>query len=270
MLHVIVAGAIAGATAVQPIVSTEWLAAHLKDQNVRIVDVSGRDSYNRLHIDGATFLDHMDTVDNGHRPLPADAMAKVWAKIGVGDDTHVILYGDSPMATGWQYMMLASIGHADQVSMLDGSIKLWEMEGRPTSKAAPTVATATLTPKPSPDAIVDAAWVRQRLESPAIKVLDVRTTQEWNGGHLPNATLILWQDLFADRETLKFKSPQEIKALIEKAGWKPGQEAVTYCAIGMRASLMYFAARAAGIPARVYLGSWQDWQRSPSNPIVKP
>jgi thiosulfate/3-mercaptopyruvate sulfurtransferase len=173
------------------------------------------------------------------------------------------------MATGWQYMMLAGIGHGDQVSMLDGGIKLWDLEKRPTSKVASTASPATLTPRPAPDVIVDAAWVRERLQSPTIKLLDVRTTQEWNNGHLPNATLILWQDLFADRQTLKFKPPQEIKALIEKAGWKPGQEAVAYCMVGMRASLMYFAARAAGIPARVYLGSWQDWSRDSANPIVR-
>ena len=86
---------------------------------------------------------------------------------------------------------------------------------------------------------------------------------------LPNATFILWQDLYADRETLKFKSPQEIKALIEKTGWKPDQEVVTYCMVGMRASLMYFAAKAAGVPVRVYLGSWQEWSKDPKNPIVK-
>jgi len=267
MLHAFVLAA--AATAVQPIVSTEWLAAHLKDPNVRIVDASNRSSYDRLHIDGAVFLDHMDTVGSEHRPLPADAMAKVWAKIGVGDDTHVVLYGDTPMATGWQYMMLASIGHGDQVSMLDGGIKLWEMEKRPTSTTSPTVAAAKLTPLPAPDTIVTAAWVRERLDSPKIKLLDVRTTREWDAGRLPNATFILWQDLYADRETLKFKSPQEIKALIEKTGWKPDQEVVTYCMVGMRASLMYFAAKAAGVPVRVYLGSWQEWSKDSTNPIVK-
>jgi len=267
MLHAFVLAA--AATAVQPIVSTEWLAAHLKDPNVRIVDASNRSSYDRLHIDGAVFLDHMDTVGSEHRPLPADAMAKVWAKIGVGDDTHVVLYGDTPMATGWQYMMLASIGHGDQVSMLDGGIKLWEMEKRPTSTTSPTVAAAKLTPLASPDTIVSAAWVRERLDSPKIKLLDVRTTREWDAGRLPNATFILWQDLYADRETLKFKSPQDIKALIEKTGWKPDQEVVTYCMVGMRASLMYFAAKAAGVPVRVYLGSWQEWSKDSKNPIVK-
>ena len=165
--------------------------------------------------------------------------------------------------------MLASIGHGDQVSMLDGGIKLWEMEKRPTSTTAAPAAAATLTPRPAPDFIVDAAWVREHLDSPAIKLLDVRSTQEWNNGHLPNATLILWQDLYADRQTLKFKSPAEIKALIEKTGWKPNQEAVTYCMVGMRASLMYFAARAAGVPAKVYLGSWQEWSRDSKNPIVR-
>ena len=267
MLHAFVLAA--AATAVQPIVSTEWLAAHLKDPNVRIVDASNRSSYDRLHIDGAVFLDHMDTVDSEHRPLPADAMAKAWAKIGVGDDTHVVLYGDTPMATGWQYMMLASIGHGDQVSMLDGGIKLWEMEKRPTSTTSPTVAAAKLMPLATPDTIVSAAWVRERLDSPKIKLLDVRTTREWDAGRLPNATFILWQDLYADRETLKFKSPQDIKALIEKTGWKPDQEVVTYCMVGMRASLMYFAAKAAGVPVRVYLGSWQEWSKDSKNPIVK-
>jgi thiosulfate/3-mercaptopyruvate sulfurtransferase len=257
------------AKAVQPIVSTEWLQAHLEDPNVRVVDVSQRGAYDALHIDGAAFVDHMDTVNSDHRPLPPDAMAKAWAKAGVGDATHVVLYGDSPMGTGWMYMMLASIGHGDRVSMLDGGIKLWEAEKRPTSKTEPRFAAAKLTVRPAPNTIVDAAWVRARLQSPDVKILDVRTTQEWNNGRLPNATLILWQDLFADRQMLKFKSTAEIKALIERAGWKPGQEAVTYCAVGMRASLMQFAARAAGIPTRVYLGSWQDWSRDAKNPVVK-
>ena len=92
---------------------------------------------------------------------------------------------------------------------------------------------------------------------------------EWNNGHLPGATLILWQDLYADQRMLKFKSIDEIRALITKAGVALNQSVVTYCAVGMRASLMYWAARTAGIPARVYVGSWQDWQRDSSNPIVK-
>jgi len=68
---------------------------------------------------------------------------------------------------------------------------------------------------------------------------------------------------------LKFKTKDEIQALLAGAGVGPGQEAVTYCAVGMRASLMYWAAQAVGIPARVYVGSWQDWRRDSTNPIAR-
>jgi thiosulfate/3-mercaptopyruvate sulfurtransferase len=266
MLHVL---ALLAATSVEPTVSTAWLQAHLNDPQVRVIYTGSRDDYDRAHIPGARFIDHMDTVGGDHRLLPPDALAKALAKAGAADGSHVVLYGDRPMETGWLYMTLAAVGHGDDVSMLDGGIKLWLDEKRPTSTTAAAPAAGTLTVKPAPDVIVDAPWVRKRLESSSTKVLDVRTTQEWTGGHLPGATLILWQDLYADRQTLKFKSPAEIRALLAAAGVGPNQECVTYCAVGMRASLMYWAARSVGIPARVYVGSWQDWQRDSSNPIVR-
>jgi len=261
--------ALLAVTAAEPTVSTAWLQAHLTDPQVRVICTGTRDDYDRAHIPGARFVDHMDTVGGDHRLLPPDALAKALAKAGAADGTRIVLYGDRPMETGWLYMTLAAIGHSGDVSMLDGGIRLWQDEKRPISTTAPAAVAGPLTVKPAPDVIVDAPWVRKRLESPTTKVLDVRTTQEWNGGHLPGATLILWQDLYADRQTLKFKSPADIRALLAAAGVAPNQECVTYCAVGMRASLMYWAARSVGIPARVYVGSWQDWQRDSSNPIVR-
>lgn len=269
MLHVL---ALLAATSVAPIVSTEWLQAHLNDPQVRVIYVGPRDDYDQAHIPGAHLLEHMDTVrigPDGHRPAAADVLVRAFTKAGVADGAHVVLYGDTPMATGWVYMTLATIGHGDDVSWLDGGMALWQTEKRPVSTTAPAAGTGPLTARSAPDTLVDAAWVRGHLDSPKTKVLDVRTQQEWNGGHLPGATLILWQQLFADQRLLKFKSPDEIRALLAGAGVAPGQEVVTYCAVGMRASLMYWAARAVGIPARVYVGSWQDWRRDSSNPIVR-
>ena len=111
--------------------------------------------------------------------------------------------------------------------------------------------------------------MRAHLESSTTKILDVRTAMEWNSGHVPHATLILWQDLYADVRAQKLKSPDEIRALLATAGVAPGQEVVTYCAVGMRASLMAWAAQSVGLPVRIYIGSWQDWARDPANPIVK-
>src|SRR6185295_15490807 len=156
-------------------------------------------------------------------------------------------------------MTLAAVGHGADVSMLDGSMELWRSENRPVSTDRPAAATGRLSVRPAPDVAVDAKWVRSQLESPSIRLLDVRTTNEWNDGHLPGATLVLWPELFADKKTLKFKSAEDIRGVFTRAGVAANQEVVTYCAVGMRASLMYWAARVAGIPARVYVGSWQDW-----------
>ena len=254
-----------------PLVSTEWLAQHIDDPRVRVVATGDQGRYARGHIPGARFVEHMDTLGggDGHHLAAPDALAAMLAKAGVTDGMHVVLYGDSPMTTGWVFMAMASVGHGGDVSFLDGSVELWRAEGRTVQTTAPAAASGTLTVRSAPDVIVDAKYVRGRLESPDVRVLDVRTTGEWNGGHLPGATLILWQDLYADQRTLKFKSPEELRALFAKAGVKPGQQVVTYCAVGMRASLMYFAARMTGLPARVYLGSWQDWSHDATNPVVK-
>jgi thiosulfate/3-mercaptopyruvate sulfurtransferase len=275
VLHIL---ALLAATSVEPIVSTAWLQSHLTDPQVRVVFTGDRGVYDRGHIPGARFIDHMDTLGMqmagaamDHRMLPLPELAKALAaKAGAADGTRIVLYGDSPMQTGWIYMTLAAIGHADDVSMLDGGINLWRSEERPVSTDVPPSASGTLTVRPALDVIVDAPYVRERLQSPSVKVLDVRTTQEWSGGHLPGATLILWQDLYSDQRMLKLKTVDEIRAVLTKAGVAPNQSVVTYCAVGMRASLMYWAARTVGIPARVYVGSWQDWRRDSGNPVDKP
>ena len=269
MLHVL---ALLAATSVEPIVSTAWLQAHLTDPQVRVVYVGDADIYKMGHIPGARAIEHMDTVQmgpNGHRLAPTDALVKAFTRAGVADGARVVLYGDTPMETGWVNSALAAIGHGHDVSWLDGGMASWEREKRPIETSTPPAGAGPLTVHQTPDLFVDAAWVRAHLESPTTKILDVRTQQEWNNGHLPHATLILWQDLYADVRAEKLKSPDEIRALLAKAGVTPGQEVVTYCAVGMRASLMAWAVQSVGLPVRIYIGSWQDWRRDSENPIVK-
>jgi len=269
MLHVL---ALLAATSVEPIVSTGWLQAHLTDPQVRVVYVGDAGTYKMGHIPGARAIEHMDTVQmgpDGHRLAPTDALVKAFTKAGVADGARVVLYGDTPMETGWVNSALAAIGHGHDVSWLDGGMASWEREKRPVETATPPAGAGPLTVHQTPDLFVDAAWMRAHLESPSTKILDVRTQQEWNSGHLPHATLILWQDLYVDVRAQKLKSPDEIRALLAKAGVAPGQEIVTYCAVGMRASLMAWAVQSVGLPVKIYIGSWQDWRRDSSNPIVK-
>jgi thiosulfate/3-mercaptopyruvate sulfurtransferase len=266
MLHALV---LLAATSADPIVSPEWLQAHLSDPRVQVVYVGDQKDYERAHIPGARVMDHMETVGDNHSlPAPA-ALARALARAGAADNVHVVLYGDSPMANGWVYMALASIGHGNDVSMLDGGFASWQSEKRPISTTTPPAGKGPLTPRAAPGVVVDASWVRSRIESPSIRLLDVRTTQEWDQGHLPGATLVLWQDLYADPKAQKFKSIEEIRALLTRAGVTGDKEAVTYCMVGMRAGLMYWAAHAAAVPVHVYAGSWHDWERDKANPIVR-
>jgi thiosulfate/3-mercaptopyruvate sulfurtransferase len=260
------------ASAAGALVSTGWLQQHLTDPKIRIIATGNRERFERGHIPGARFVEHDDTLDmrgGKHQIHSPEMLAQVLSKAGVVDGARLVLYGDSPMTTGWLYTAIAMVGHAADVSMLDGSLELWRSEGRPVSSAPTPPDTGRLTVRSAADHAVDAAWVRSHLKSPGVKLLDVRTMNEWNNGRLPGATLVLWQDLFADQRTLKWKSPSELRALLASAGVEPGQEIVTYCAVGMRASLMAWAARSVGVPAHVYIGSWQDWSQEATNPVVR-
>jgi thiosulfate/3-mercaptopyruvate sulfurtransferase len=251
------------------IVPTAWLARRLNDPSVVVIAATNPAEYARGHIPGARLLAHMATLGDGHRLLPAEALAGALARAGAHDGARIVLYGDRPMEIGWVYMTLASVGHADRVSLLDGNLAAWIADGHAVSRDEVPPASGRLTPRPAPDVGVDASWVRERLEHRGVKVLDVRSTAEWNDGHLPGATLVAWQDLYRSRDQLRFKPREEIRALFARAGVVPGQQVVTYCAIGMRASLMYFAARYVGLDARVYVGSYEDWRARPGYPILR-
>jgi thiosulfate/3-mercaptopyruvate sulfurtransferase len=251
------------------VVSLDWLAAHLKDPNVVVITAADEQSHLAGHIPGARALGHMATLDGDHHLLRPEALAAALAQAGARDDAHIVLYGSSAMETGWLYMAFASIGHAEHVSILDGSLEAWRRAGKPVETTATPIARGYLTPRPSSDVIVDAKYVKERLQSPAVKILDVRSDQERARGYIPGSTLVLWQELFTDQKLLTFKARDEIRALLTRAGVTDDKQAVTYCAVGMRASLMYFAARYAGVPARVYVGSWQDWASNNTNPIAR-
>ena len=252
------------------LVSLDWLASHVDDPKVAVLAIADeRANFERGHIPRAGFVGHMDTLGDGHRLLDATSLAAVLARAGAADDARIVLYGEDPMAVGWLFMAVTSLGHGSHTAILDGNLQSWKKAGHPAATGASAVGRGTLTPRPVPDLIVDAPWVRDHLEDPAIQLLDVRSEREWSGGMIPGAARIRWEELYADLPGGRFKPAPAIRALLERAGVTPGRTAVTYCAVGMRASLMYFAARLAGVPARVYQASWSDWRGRDGYPIAR-
>lgn len=255
------------------VVSTEWLAAHLNDPRVVVIEVTLNDSARAAAIPGSRAMSYRRMVvvrDSISTELPpVDSLRATFEALGISDDTRVVAYArEAPMATRL-LMTLDYIGH-QKFSYLDGGLPKWRAENRPVVSTEPTAKRGTLTARPRADVVVSADWITARIGKPGVAFIDTRTDGEYNGtgnrsgmpsaGHLAGARQLEWEMLFSGHEGLQLKPRAELRALFD-ARAKGTDTVVTYCWVGYRASATYFAARLLGFDARFYDGSYQDWQR---------
>lgn len=265
------------------IVTADWLAQHLSDPRVVVLHMS-RDTvdYGAAHIPGARELQYswITTMrDSVGTELPAPAQLRaLFERLGVSDDSHVVIYnsgaGMAPTASR-AFLSLDYLGHR-HVSLLDGGLSQWRAAGRPVSTAvvAPTPGTITT---PLRDVVVDANWVTSRVGKTGVSFIDTRTDGEYLGtieqgnlrseGHVAGARQLQWQQLFAKADSNVFLDAAALAKLYAERS-APGDTIVTYCTVGYRASMTYFAARVVGLPVKIYDGSYQDWARR-RLPVVK-
>jgi len=227
------------------------------------------------HIPGARELSYESfttTRDSVGTELPSvDELRMVFERLGVSDDSHVVIYagmtGMAPMASR-AFLTLDYLG-VPKISLLDGGLAKWRAEGRPVSTDRTPIAPGHLTPKPRV-VTVDANWVNTHTGRAGYAFIDTRTTPEYLGtgergglrseGHIAGARQLEWQQLFANADSMVFLAPAVIAKLYADRS-APGDTLVTYCLVGYRASMTYFGARVAGLPVRLYDGSYQDWAR---------
>ncbi len=254
------------------VVSTAWLASHLHDPNLVILAIGDRADYDRAHIPGAAFLRYAD-LSSRTSPLtlelpPMADLASTFSELGVGNDKRVVIYvnGGRVIQATRAYLTLDAMGLGAQTSILDGGIALWESEGRPVSKDAPAAKRGTLTPCPQNDVIVDARFVVANMGQKGTDIVDARAPEYYSGestangkraGHVPGAVNLPFSSL-TDAQG-KLYSPALLRDMFARTGIKPGDRVVSYCHIGMQATMVYFAARYLGYDARLYDGSWEDW-----------
>ena len=271
--------AFATATAQAPnrsmLVSTEWLAQHINDPDLVLLHVGHGEDYVAGHIPGALAIEYRDvTVSNdglGSEFPPVDKLRATFEKFGISDDSHVVIYVHDgtmgPMASR-VFLSLDYLGH-DKISLLNGGIAKWRAEGRRIVKEATTVERGRLNPKPR-EVTVNADWVRSRIGSKGIAFIDTRTTAEYLGtgersglpstGHIDGARQLEWEQLFRDLPSGTFLEIDQLSKLFADR-MAPSDTVVTYCLVGYRASMTYFAARMLGFPVRLYDGSYQDWAK---------
>jgi len=274
------------------LVSTGWLAEHLDDPGLRVVEVDeDTGAYARGHLPGAVAVDwNRDLQDPLRRDfLAPEAFAKLQDQLGVTPTTQVVLYGgNNNWFAAYAFWYYTLYGHP-QVKLLDGGRKAWELEDRPLTTDPPQVQSTSGYPARQPDLSLRAfrdQILGQVLGNPAAALVDVRSPEEFRGeklapdhlpqeaaqrpGHIPGAANIPWAKA-VDPTDGRFLDDQTLRALYTGQGVTPDKDVVAYCRIGERSAHTWFVLhRLLGYPrVRNYDGSWTEWGSLVAVPIER-
>lgn len=258
------------------LVSSAWLATHLKDPNLVLLHVGRPEGYKAAHIAGARLVTLDDiSVSAGGRTLEMPTAAQLRRQLqalGIGDRSRVVLYFQEDWVSPATRVLLAlrTAGLGARTNLLDGGLEKWRRERRPvTTSAMRGPRPGTLGAFRLQPTFVDNAFVRAHAGKPGYVLVDARAPVYYNGteaggphthmkrGHIPGARNVPFSSVSND--DLTFKTPAELRALFRKAGVKPGDRVIAYCHIGQQATAVVYAARAVGIDAVLYDGSFEDW-----------
>jgi thiosulfate/3-mercaptopyruvate sulfurtransferase len=275
-----------------PLVTTEWLAAHLDDPKVRIIDATFKlpgvlplpiDDYVAAHIPGAVFFD-VDAVSDHSNPNPhmypdAAQFTRDIEALGISTGDTVIAYD----AGGWvaaprAWWMFLSFGHPN-VKVLDGGLKKWRYEGRPTQSGGLTPKPGKFTARLDPNYVRSQQQVLKNIETRAEQLVGARPQGRFEGtaaeprpqsrsGHIPGSHNVPYAGLF-DAETGLMKPRDELSKAFTGAGVDLAKPIVTSCGSGVSALVLTLALYRLGVRgSALYDGSWAEWGGPDGPPVA--
>jgi thiosulfate/3-mercaptopyruvate sulfurtransferase len=275
----------------EALVGTEWLAAHLDDPHVRVVDSSfklpgitptAREDYDRGHIPGTVFFDIDDIAEPGaslpHMVPSPELFARKMEGLGIGDDDRVIVYDSAGLSSaGRAWWMLRLFGHRN-VALLDGGLPQWKADGRPLETAVPNPPLRRFTARFDPALVRDKHALLGNLATRREQVVDARAAGRFAGvaeetrpglrrGHIPGSRNLPY-DRVTDPQTHRLRDAEALSELFRDAGVALDRPIVTSCGSGVTACALAFALHLIGHPgAAVYDGSWSEWGLPGDTPV---
>ena len=262
------------------LVTPAWLAEHLKDPDVVVLNISSSiRPYKLGHVPGARFLWYNSyssaTQELSAELVPPDRLDTLLEGLGISNNTHIILCGvqGNVSFVARAYVTLEYLGLAGHTSILDGGFEAWKAAGNPVSKETPTFKRGSLKLNLKPDAVITADFVKSHLNTDGVSILDARAPNFYNGigggfprpGRIPGAKNVYFSTLYDSTD--RFLPLDSLRAKFAAAGIKPDDEVITYCHVGQTASSAYVAAKLLGHRVHLYDGSFEDWSGREELPV---